>query len=140
MVRMNKEFNPATSVDTRHRGAFTADPDVVKLLACLGIPVWFVTTLEGYVPEGRLRSIQKWTSNPILACDSAPKDWATPNLFTMVHDPYGPFLLPHTYNGLVPKKHVNPASQWPEVGIVDHWDQDENDRLMNEFNDVYGCE
>ena len=51
MVWMDTKFVPAPSVDMSHHWAFTADPEVVKLLAFLGIPVWLITTLKGYVPE-----------------------------------------------------------------------------------------
>ena len=137
---MDRQCQPKTCVDTTRRGAFTADPDVVKLLTCLGIPVWYITILDGYAPPNRIKPIQPWVSNPVLASEDAPPDWATPDLFLRVYDPYGPFILPNSINAIRPIQPIlRPPMEYNTDFMAVESHASDRDELDN-FNEVYNCE
>lgn len=89
---------PAIEVDTRLRGVFTADPNVVKMYMFLGIPVWYILELQAFLPTSCIVPIQSWKVNARLDTHSAEEDWTIPDMFRNVFDIYGPFRLPLTEN------------------------------------------
>ena len=96
--------------------------------------------LDGYAPPKRIKPIQPWVSNPVLASEDAPLDWATPDLFLRVYDPYGPFILPNSINAIRPIQPIlRPPMEYNTDFMAVESHASDRDELDN-FNEVYNCE
>ncbi|KAF8582602.1 hypothetical protein K439DRAFT_1618129 [Ramaria rubella] len=58
---MRTHLRPAQSACITFRGVFSPDPNVIKLLACLGAPAFHVRVLDEPPPLERKVQLRSWT-------------------------------------------------------------------------------
>ncbi|KAF8576646.1 hypothetical protein K439DRAFT_1622723 [Ramaria rubella] len=73
---------PAQTACTKFRGAFSPDPNVIKLLACLGVPAFHVRILDESPPLESKVQLQPWTMFEGFHVSVAKGEgWCVPELF-----------------------------------------------------------
>ncbi|KAF8572964.1 hypothetical protein K439DRAFT_1625398 [Ramaria rubella] len=73
---------PAQTACTKFRGAFSPDPNVIKLLACLGAPAFHMRILDKSPPLESKVQLQSWTAFKRFHAPVAKgEDWHVPELF-----------------------------------------------------------
>ncbi|KAF8581250.1 hypothetical protein K439DRAFT_1619189 [Ramaria rubella] len=73
---------PAQTACTKLRGAFSPDPNVIKLLACLGAPAFHMHILDESPPLECKVQLQSWTVfEGLHALVAKGEDWRVPELF-----------------------------------------------------------
>ncbi|KAF8591229.1 hypothetical protein K439DRAFT_1611244 [Ramaria rubella] len=79
---MRTHLLPAQTACTKFRGTFSPDPNIIKLLACLGVPAFHVRILDESPPLESKVQLSSWTTfEGFHAPVAKGEDWRMPELF-----------------------------------------------------------
>ncbi|KAF8576900.1 hypothetical protein K439DRAFT_1622525 [Ramaria rubella] len=88
---------PTQTACTKFRGAFSPDPNVIKLLACLGAPAFHVRILDKSPPLESKVQLRSWTAfKGFHALVAKGEDWRMPELFIDMFESMARIQVPPT--------------------------------------------